>query len=428
MPISEKIIGEMTARRRDFHTYPECGWTEFRTTAIIASELERLGWTICFCGDFLDPDYVMGYHVNVESEKERAAEQGADKAVLARMGRYTGLTAELDSGNAGPVTALRFDIDCVETSEAQDAGHFPSAQGFASRRPGLMHACGHDGHAAVGLALAGLLSESADRLRGKVRLIFQPAEEGVRGGYAMSSSGAAEGVDYFIATHFGLGVPTGTVCGGTEGFLCSTKFDVDFKGVAAHAGGEPERGRNALLAAASAALGLHSIAPHSGGATRINVGVLNAGEGRNVVPPNAYMKIEVRGESADLASYVYSRAEEIIRGAAQMYGVEASVSKEGETIAAFSDDDLSHIILEEAKTVEGVAKIEPLCRMKGSDDACWYMKKTQERGGKAAYVVIGADLAAGHHNGRFDFDERAMPIALEVLYNSVIRLCGVHGL
>lgn len=418
MEIPQKIIEEMTARRRDFHKYPERGWTEFRTTSICADVLERLGWRVRFADEFIEPDKVMGRCVDVQAEKRRALEQGAPAEMLARIGEYTGLCAEL--GEGAPLTVLRFDIDCVETAESDGSSHRPAALGFASVNAGLSHSCGHDGHAAVGLALAEMLSENTKNLRGAVRLIFQPAEEGVRGGYAFA--GLARGAGCFIAMHLGLGLPTGCVCGGTGGFLCSTKFDAEFTGKAAHAGGEPERGRNALLAAAQAALAIHSIAPHSGGVMRVNVGALYAGEGRNVVPPHALMKIETRGENNEVAAYAYERAQEALKGAAQMYGAELSVTKQGETITAESDEKLAKLVADEAASIPGVTKTTLYRKMPGSDDACWFMRETQQSGGLATYACIGADTAAGHHNGAFDFDEAALSIALETLHRAVMRI------
>ncbi|MCC8178838.1 MAG: amidohydrolase [Cloacibacillus sp.] len=422
MAIPQDIIEEMTRRRRDFHKFPETGWAEFRTTAIVADILKELGWKISFAKDFINPDEVMGYTIDKKAEKARAAAQGANEKTMSHIGDYTGLYADLDSGKKGPFTVFRFDIDCVDTEEAKDQRHTPARLGFASVNPGRMHACGHDGHTAIGLALAQMLQENKGRLRGRIRLIFQPAEEGVRGGDAMSMAGIADGADYFIAMHLGLGKPTGTIFGGTGGFLCSTKFDAYFRGVGAHAGGEPERGKNALLAAASAALNMHAIAPHSGGATRVNVGVLNAGEGRNVVPPNATMKIETRGETSELAAYIYSHAKDVIYGAAKMYDVDVSITKQGETITTNSDAELASVIAAEAAAIAGVTDTEPSRAMAGSDDACWFMRRVQEQGGLATYIGVGATTAAGHHNNRFDFDEAAMPIALELLYKSALRL------
>ena len=418
MALPQKIIDEMTARRRDFHKHPERGWAEFRTTAVCADALLKLGWRVRFADEFIEPERVMGREVDAAAEKRRALEQGAPADTLARIGEYTGLCAEL--GEGAPLSVLRFDIDCVETAESDVPSHRPAALGFASVNAGLSHSCGHDGHAAIGLALAEMLSENAQNLRGTVRLIFQPAEEGVRGGFAFA--GLARGADYFIALHLGLGLPTGCVCGGTGGFLCSTKFDAEFTGKAAHAGGEPERGRNALLAAAQAALAIHSIAPHSGGVMRVNVGVLRAGEGRNVVPPHALMKIETRGENGEIASYAYERAEAALRGAAQMYGAELAIKKQGETITAESDEKLAKLVADEALSVSGVTKAKLYRKMPGSDDACWLMREAQKGGGLATYICVGADTPAGHHNGAFDLDEAALPIALEVLYGTVMRI------
>ena len=418
MAVPPKIIDEMTARRRDFHKHPERGWAEFRTTAVCADALLKLGWRVRFADEFIEPERVMGREVDAAGEKRRALEQGAPADTLARIGEYTGLCAEL--GEGAPLTVLRFDIDCVETAESDVPSHRPAALGFASVNAGLSHSCGHDGHAAIGLALAEMISENAKDLRGTVRLIFQPAEEGVRGGFAFA--GLARGADYFIAMHLGLGLPTGCVCGGTGGFLCSTKFDAEFTGKAAHAGGEPERGRNALLAAAQAALAIHSIAPHSGGVMRVNVGVLRAGEGRNVVPPHALMKIETRGENGEIASYAYERAVQSLKGAAQMYGAELAIKKQGETITAESDEKLAKLVSDEALSVSGVAKAELYRKMPGSDDACWLMREAQKSGGLATYICVGADTPAGHHNGAFDLDEAALPIALELLYKTTLRL------
>lgn len=154
------------------------------------------------------------------------------------------------------------------------------------------------------------------------------------------------------------------------------------------------------------------------------MGVLNAGEGRNVVPPNAYMKIETRASTEDAALYVYSAAMRILIGAAEMYDVKLTTEKCGEAISARSDRDLAKIVMDTAATVIGVDTVKLIQPMTGSDDACWMMKKVQNNGGKATYIGIGADTKAGHHNNHFDFDEDAMGIALGVLYKTILVLNG----
>jgi aminobenzoyl-glutamate utilization protein A len=136
----------------------------------------------------------------------------------------------------------------------------------------------------------------------------------------MVAAGALDDVDYFTAIHIGTGVPAGTVICGSDNFMATTKFDVNFTGVAAHAGGKPEDGRNALLAAAQAARpAQHRPAQRRG--FRVNVGVMQAGSGRNVVPANALIKVETRGESEAINQYVFERAQAVITGAAALYGV-----------------------------------------------------------------------------------------------------------
>ena len=422
--LNEKISKRLTAVRRDFHMFPETGWTEFRTTARLAEELAKAGYEPVFGGDFIKPEFVMGRAPDIDAEQSRALLQGASAALLKRMQGWPGLIAELDTGRPGASTALRFDIDCVDVQESDDTNRLPVKEGFLSRNPGRMHACGHDGHASVGLVLAEELMKVKDGLCGKVRFIFQPAEEGVRGGYAMAMSGAVDGADNFIAMHLGLGHATGSVVCGVTGFLCTTKFDADFTGVAAHAGAEPEKGRNALLAAAESAVALSAIPSRFDGLARVNVGVLNAGVGRNVVPPNAHMKIETRGDSRARAEEVYAEAVKALNAAADKYQVSVRISMQGESISADSDKSLASVIAKAAAAVPSVHDIEETGKMAGSDDACWLMDKTAANGGRAVYVIIGADTEAGHHNGNFDFDEQALGIAWEVLKNAVFSLNG----
>ncbi|MDY3868456.1 MAG: amidohydrolase [Pyramidobacter sp.] len=417
-------IERMIQRRRDFHRCPETGWAEFRTTAKAAEVMSALGYAVKVGAEYIVPETVMGRTIDVEAEEKRALSQGASPEWVKRAGGYTGLVAELDTGRPGPVVALRFDIDGVDTDEADDAEHLPAREGFRSVNRGCMHACGHDGHTALGLALAEFVAENKDSLKGVVRFLFQPAEEGVRGGYAMAKAGLVDDADVFIALHLGLGVPTGTVFGGTHGFLCTTKIDVDFKGMGAHAGGEPNMGKNALLAAATAALNLHAIAPHRGGLTRINVGVLNAGEGRNVIAPRAHMKIETRGETNELLQYVYDRALQVLNGASAMYDCPVTITKRGEANTTASDAELAAVVCEAARETEGVTSAEIDHLMSGSDDACWLMERVQEHGGKATYIGLGATTAAGHHNDRFDFDEAALPIGYDLLCNTLLKLSG----
>ncbi len=396
--------------RRTFHRHAETGWTEFWTTARVAEILTDLGYAVSVGRDVVKKEAVMGRppeDMMVEYVR-RALDQGADPCWIEKMDGFTGAMGVLDTGRKGPVLAFRFDMDAVDVSEAQDGSHRPRTEGFASLNDGAMHSCGHDGHTAMGLGLAEMLMENKEKLTGVIKLIFQPAEEGVRGGKAMAEKGLLDDVDYFVGAHIGNGLPSGTVAPGIGGFLCTTKFDLVYRGKAAHAGAAPQEGKNALLAAASAALAMAGIAPHSEGATRVNVGVLEAGTGRNVIPSLAVMKVETRGSTSKLNSYVHARAMEVAEGAAAMYGVEMSVAKMGEAVDASSDPELVDLVAEKAVHVPGISKVGPLMNLGGSEDVSWMMKAVQKGGGKAVYFGLGSDIAAGHHNEYFDLDEEML--------------------
>ena len=417
MALPQKIIDKMTARRRDFHKHPERGWAEFRTTAVCADALLKLGWRVRFADEFIEPERVMGREVDAAAEKRRALEQGAPADTLARIGKYTGLCAEL--GEGAPLSVLRFDIDCVETAESDVPSHRPAALGFASVNAGLSHSCGHDGHAAIGLALAEMLSENAQNLRLYVYL-FSRQKRACAAATPSRALRAARTISSQCT--WDSDCRRDAYAEAPEASYVRRSSTRSSRERRRTREASLSAGATRLLAAAQAALAIHSIAPHSGGVMRVNVGVLRAGEGRNVVPPHALMKIETRGENGEIASYAYERAVQSLKGSAQMYGAELSVKKQGETITAESDEKLARIVADEALSIPGVTKTEIFRRMPGSDDACWFMRETQQSGGLATYVCIGADTAAGHHNGAFDFDEAALSIALETLHRAVMRI------
>ncbi|MDD9244434.1 M20 family metallo-hydrolase [Enterobacter soli] len=427
----QTLTPQLTAWRRDFHHFAESGWVEFRTAAKVAEILDHLGYELAMGRDVVDAESRMGLPDAQTLAKEfaRAREQGAPEKWLAAFeGGFTGIVATLSTGRPGPTIAFRVDMDALDLSEALDESHRPFRDGFASCNPGMMHACGHDGHTTIGLGLAQVLKQNEAQLNGTIRLIFQPAEEGTRGARAMVAAGALDGVDYFTAVHIGTGVPAGTVICGSDNFMATTKFDVRFTGVAAHAGGKPEEGRNALLAAAQAALALHSIAPHSEGASRVNVGVMQAGSGRNVVPASALLKVETRGESEAINQYVFERAQSAIAGAAALYGVSAETHLMGAATSSTPSPAWVNYLREQAEHVTGVLHaIDKVKAPAGSEDATLMMARVQQNGGLASYMVFGTDLSAGHHNEKFDFDEQIMNVAVETLARTALNFPWARG-
>lgn len=421
--LSEDYLNTLIQWRRDFHQYPEPGWLEFRTSATIANLLEAWGFDLK-----VGKEIIAGERLGLPSQNEidhfyQAAKlAGVSTKWLEKMeGGYTGVIATLDSGKPGPTIAFRVDIDALPITEASDVAHVPQKRGFRSKIEGYMHACGHDSHITIGLGLAEQLMLHKEKLKGKIKIIFQPAEEGVRGGSAVAPSPLLDDIQYLCALHIGTGIAKGTFVAGSDGFLATSKYDVTFTGVAAHSGAFPEQGKNALLASAQSVLAIHSLPAHSSGASRVNVGTLNAGLGRNIVPSIATMQVEVRGETTEINDYYEQQLLHIFQGAAQMYDVNVSYEKVGYAISIPSDIKLAKILAKTASHLN-VPVIEYKNFKAGSEDATFLMKRVQENGGLACYSIMGTQLAAGHHNEYFDIDEEDMLTAIEIWLNSVFQV------
>lgn len=427
----QEIQPLLIQRRRNFHKYPEAGWTEFRTAAKIAEILLELGYTVKLGACAVSKKDMLGVP-SAEKLKiymERAVQQGANPEIVKVMeGGLTGIIAELDCGE-GPTVALRFDIDANDINEPKEEKHRPYREGFSSENPGVMHACGHDGHAAIGLGVARIIAQLKDLLKGKIRFIFQPGEEGVRGAKAMVARGAVDGVDYILGFHIGIqAIKNKQLICGTGHFLATSKLDVTFTGIPAHAGAAPEEGHNALLAAACAVLNMHAIPRHSKGISRISVGTLNAGQARNVIPPNAEMKIETRGETTEINEYMVSSVRDIIAGAAKMYGVDYEIKIVGEAISGESSREMITKVKSIAQGSGLFTEIKDYVSFGASEDFANFMTTVQEKGGQGTYMMIGSQLAGGHHDFYFDFDESTLADSVELILEIVINLMGLSNL
>jgi aminobenzoyl-glutamate utilization protein A len=252
-------------------------------------------------------------------------------------------------------------------------------------------------------------------LGGTVKLIFQPAEEGVRGARAMVAAGVVDDVDYLLGHHVYSGWDLGQLDPGRSGFLATSKFDAVFVGAPAHAGGVPNEGKNALLAAATAVLNLYAIPRHKEGQTRINVGRLTAGSGRNIIPDRAHLVIETRGASTELNEYMFAHALRVLEAAASMYDCSLQLQPMGGAQSADSDPALAGRVTEVAQRLGGFSLREPE-PSGGSEDFTYMMTRVQENGGQATNIGIGADLGGwGHHTAEFDIDERALGAAVALL-------------
>ena len=368
---AKKQLDYMIARHRYLHRHPCVSFHEEDARDYLATEIAALG-----------PD------------------------TLRPCGK-NGLVADLHGHTGGKTIAFRADMDALPIQEE-------TGLPFASENPGVMHACGHDGHAAVGIGTAMLLRELRDRLHGTVRLIFQPAEEGVRGAGSIVAAGHLDDADYALAAHvFPAGKAAGLVDIGVlaengKGGLATSKLDVTFHGRSAHAGIAPQEGRNALLAAATAVLNLHAIPRFGNTPTQLNVGTLHAGTGRNVVCETAKLELEVRGQTTEANDYMLSRAQRIVKAAAQMQDCTVELCPMGHADALRCDWPLSERVERICREELGLRVTRVGALGGGSEDFSCMAQRVQQHGGQAAYVGLLTACPAANHNDHFDFDEQAL--------------------
>ena len=411
--ITIKQSEKLKEYRRYFHRFPEPGYLEMKTTIELIKELKAMGFENISYGKKIHSKRIgLPSEDEIKGHAEGLGKIDADFDVEEILQGYTGLIVDYDTGRSGPKIGFRFEIDGLKIEETRDENHLPNKLKFRSENNKCMHACGHDAHMAIGLGLADYVKNKKD-LKGSFRFIFQPAEEGVHGAKSMVDAGAVDGLDYVFGAHIGIRVPGGVIGVATDGFLATEKFDIDLKGRASHAGILPERGRNALLGAASLTLTLHSLPQHSKGLARVNVGVLRAGSSRNIIAEDAHLEVEIRGESDLIVKDLKEGLFAAVEGTALAYGLEKKIETVGGSIVFRSKyKDFApgfNKYLEDSgfKTV-----MNP--RLNASEDICYMLNEVEAKGGKALHFIIGSDLAASHHNGRFDISEDSLELGFNM--------------
>ncbi|MDD4377880.1 MAG: amidohydrolase [Eubacteriales bacterium] len=419
--------------RREFHKFPEIGWHEYRTSARVAEILTEMGYEVLMGSDVVnegsigEPEKLSESEIKVEME--RAIKQGANPEFVEATKGLPGVIAIFDTGIEGPITAFRFDIDCLPYDEPKTEGYRPYDEGYVSCNKDAVHACGHDGHTAMGLGIAEKLIENKNQFKGKIKLIFQPAEETFYGAQSIVDKGHLDDCMNFISMHLALSadnrpLKSNTIACGCKDFLSDRQLDVYFHGKAAHPCGASQDGKNALLAASSAALNLHAIAPHEEGLCRVNVGEIHAGVAANTIAPNAMLRIEYRGQTPAIAEYAGRRVFDVLEGSCRAYDINYSYIDYGEVSAGASDDEMMRIIERAAKNVPWFETVYFEGNVGGSDDAAVMMSKVQANGGIGTYIGIGSDTTQPLHNAEFDFDEDAIEPAIDLCMNALKELHG----
>ena len=379
------LFPDLIAHRHDIHQHPDCGFETQRTIGKIKEFLE----------------------------KHNVSSKDMDDATCPGS-----LFVEIKGNLPGKTIGFRADIDALKMKDK-------SEKEWTSKIDGHAHACGHDGHTTMGIAVCNWIQENLDQFCGTIKVVFQPAEEGVRGARPMTETGIFDDVDFFFGNHLGFNLPTGTISPEPGVFLASTKLDATFTGLAAHSGADPQKGKNALLAGAAAALAIHGITRPIGEVTALNVGTLVAGQGRNVVAPNAFMQLEVRGETEELNAYMRDQAIRKIKASADMYDCQVDIVKAGEATEFKPDQEAIELAYIAARNVTTEELARPLGLKLGSEDCTIMLRRVQQHGGKGTFVVFGCRTSAGHHQRLFDFDEDVIGIALRFYQNLIPMIVGI---
>jgi amidohydrolase len=377
--IEPGLTQDMVRWRRHLHAHPELSSQERETTAYIAELLESWGLTV-----------------------QRPLETGA----VARIGADRG----------GGTLALRADIDALPVAEE-------SGVPFASERPGLMHACGHDGHTAILLAAARALAGAADALDGEVRLIFQPAEETIEGGaQPMVDAGVLDGVDAIFGLHLWSQLPTGAIAVDTGPILASMdEFRIVVRGAGGH-GGMPHAGRDALLAAASLVTSLQSIVSRRVDPLApavVTVGTFEAGSAFNVLAGEARLTGTARALSEDIRSQLEAELATLVTRGAEAFGQEADFEYLRGAPVLVNDPRMVGLLSAAAAAVAGPDRLTTLGPMMGGEDFAVYAQRVP-----GAYAFVGAAPAGPafpHHHPQFAIDEDALEIGLRLMLDATTR-------
>ena len=362
---------ELVSLRRDLHRHPELAWQESRTAARVRAFLEG-------------------------SRLELRTVGGTGVLAVAR-------------GGSGPTVLLRVDMDALPLQEQNDVP-------YASEVPGVMHACGHDGHTAMGAAAARALSGRS--LAGEVRLLFQPAEEGEGGAQAVVKDGALDGVDAVLGIHLWNELEVGTL-GVKAGPLMAAvdRLTITVRGRGGH-GGKPHRARDPVVAAAHVVTALQSIVSREVApldAAVVTIGAIHGGQAFNVIPDLVELLGTIRTFDPELRRSMPERITRIASGVAEALGCRAEVAVTRGNGAVVNDPVVAALARRAATRVVGEAQVvEPVPTMGGEDMAVYFERAP------GCFVFVGSANAAkgldhDHHNPRFDFDEDALTIGCEFL-------------
>jgi amidohydrolase len=374
----EALLPELREIRHDFHRHPELGFAEHRTQARVRAWLEAHGYAPRDCAG-------------------------------------TGLVADLHPDRPG--MALRADLDCLPMTET-------TALPWRSIHEGRAHKCGHDGHTTILMGVAAVLARHRDRVPGNVRLLFQPAEEGVDGGGArvMVAEGALAGVDEVYGLHNWPQFPRGELRVKAGPIMAHAReLDIAVVGKGGH-GSQPQECRDPVVAAAQLVVALQTVVSRGlgcDGGGVVSICRFAAGSAHNVIPERAELGGTVRSFDHAVDERLLSRIHEVASGVAAAFGVEVEVTITDGYPLLVNDERCAEAVRAVGERVLGPGRVSSTALpMAGGEDFAYYAQAVP-----GAYFFLGAgrpgEATPGCHHPEFDFDDELIPIGMRMFLGLV---------
>jgi len=379
--------------RRHFHQYPELSNQETKTATYIAEYLQSLGLKV---------------------------QTGVAK---------TGVVALLETGKPGPVIALRADMDALPVTE-RNSLPFASKEKtiFNGQETGVMHACGHDSHVAILMAVAGILSKDKGDLKGIIKFIFQPAEEGAPvaeegGAGLMVKEGVLDlpKVDVIFGLHIQSMTPVGNIAYKPAGMMAASDwFSIKVKGKQSH-GAAPWMSIDPIVVSAQIINGLQTIISRQTELTKeaavITVGRIQAGIRENIIPEEANFAGTIRTLDPGMQDKIHEKIKLTATKIAESAGATAEVSIERKTPITYNDPELTAKMLPSLKLAAGENRVKEIHAVTGAEDFAFYQQKVP-----GLFFFVGAmpsdidpDKAPSHHTPDFMIDERGFLTGLKAM-------------
>ena len=369
--------------RRDFHRHPELAFKEVRTSGIVAQHLVSLGLEV---------------------------QTGIGE---------TGVVGILDGVKPGPVVMLRFDMDALPILEANQTD-------YVSENPGVMHACGHDGHTAIGMGIAQLLAKHRGELAGTLKVDFQPAEEGENGALAMKRDGVLNDPKPEVAMglHVWNDQPLGLAAVGSGGVMAAADIiNIKVKGKGGH-GAQPHLCVDSVLIAAQIVNALQSVVARNVDPRQtavVTIGALHAGTAFNIIADSAEMTGTIRTFDPAVREMVIRRVQAVVTHTAQALGGVAEVEIKSISPATVNDDRVARFVRETAVKVLGAEHVTSDQFTMTAEDMSEFLARVP-----GCFFFLGSanaekGLNAPHHSPHFDIDEDVLPMGVAVLATAAAK-------